>query len=199
MPTNRDLPHVRAEWLPSLLAGEHACEWAVWFRVHHPDQVAPPSSDDEATALLDQQKAEWAERDYEVSTDNAFLLRSRTAVLTGTPEIIVSRDDHVLIISGPTGPPLPPRNGLPQILPPGFLRVLDPLRPASANLDPANVHALPLEPNCPRGTQLQDPKHPPELPLPPPALSSPAGSPPTLPTPNGGCHRPRHSIPTAKP
>ena len=152
MPTNRDLPHVRAEWLPSLLAGEHACEWAVWFRVHHPDQVAPPSSDDEATALLDQQKAEWAERDYEVSTDNAFLLR------------------------GPTGPPLPPRNGLPQILPPGFLRVLDPLRPASANLDPANVHALPLEPNCPRGTQLQDPKHPPELRLPPPALSPPAGS-----------------------
>ena len=95
--------------------------------------------------------------------------------------------------------PLPPRNGLPQILPPAFHRVLDPLRPASANLDPANVHALPWEPNCPRGTQLQDPKHPPELPLPPPALSPPAGSPPTLPTPNGACHKPRHSIPTAKP
>ena len=39
--------------------------------------------------------------------------------------------------------PPPPRNGLPQILPPAFHRVLDPLRPASANLDPANVHALP--------------------------------------------------------
>ena len=82
LPTNRDLPHVRAEWLPSLLALRTlSCEWAVWFRVHHPDQVAPPSSDDEATALLDQQKADWAERDYEVSTDNAILLRSRTAVL----------------------------------------------------------------------------------------------------------------------
>ena len=88
------------------MASEHACEWAVWFRVHHPDQVAPPSSDDEDAALLDQQKAEWAERDYEVSTDNAFLLRGRHAVLAGTLELIVSRDDHVLIVSVPTGPPL---------------------------------------------------------------------------------------------
>ena len=99
MLTNRDLPHVRADWLPALLAGEHACEWAVWFIVHHPDQVAPPSSDDEAAALLDQQKAEWAERGYEVSTDNAFLLRGRHAVLAGSHELIVSRDEHTLIIN----------------------------------------------------------------------------------------------------
>ena len=106
--TNLDLPHVRAEWLPALLAGEHHCEWAVWFRVHHPDQVPPPSSDDEAAALLDQKKTEWAERGYDVATDtdNAFLLRGRHAVLAGEPELIVSRDEHTLIISVPTGPPL---------------------------------------------------------------------------------------------
>ena len=34
---------------------------------------------------------------------------------------------------------------------------------------------------------------------PPPALSPPSGSQTTLPTPNSGCHRPRHSIPTANP
>lgn len=111
MLTKRDLPHVRAEWLPALLAGEHACEWAVWFKVHHPDQVPHQSSphqdaDPEHAALLDQQKAEWAERDYEVSTDNAFLLRGRHAVLAGAPELIVSRGDHTLISSVPTGPPL---------------------------------------------------------------------------------------------
>ena len=39
-------------------------------------------------------------------TDNAFLLRGRHAVLAGAPELIVSRDDHVLIVSVPTGPPL---------------------------------------------------------------------------------------------
>ena len=108
MLTNLDLPHVRAEWLPALLAGEHHCEWAVWFRALHPDQVAPPSSDDEAAALLDQKKTEWAERGYDVATDtdNAFLLRGRHAVLAGEPELIVSRDEHTLIVSVPTGPPL---------------------------------------------------------------------------------------------
>ena len=106
MATHGPLPHVRAEWLYALLAGEHHCEWAVWFKVHHPDQIAPPSSDDEAAALLDQQKAEWTKRDYEVSTDNAFLLRGRHAVLAGAPELIVSRDEHTLIVSVPTGPPL---------------------------------------------------------------------------------------------
>ena len=111
MPTQPDLPHVRAEWLPALLAGDYACEWAIWTKVHHPDRVPPQSSphqdaDPEHAALLDQQKVNWAGRDYEVSTDNAFLLRGRHAVLAGTPELIVSRDDHVLIVSVPTGPPL---------------------------------------------------------------------------------------------
>ena len=111
MPTNRDLPHVRVERLPALLAGEHACEWAVWVKAHHPDQVAPPSSDNQDAdpdhaALLDQQKAQWAERGYTVSADNAFTLRGRNAVLAGTPELIVSRDDHTLIVSVPTGTPL---------------------------------------------------------------------------------------------
>ena len=111
MLTNRDLPHVRAEWLPALLTSSHHCEWAVWFKVHHPDSVAPPSCNDpdadpEHAALLDQQKAEWAERGYDVTINNAFLLRGRHAVLAGAPELIVSRDDHTLIVSVPTGPPL---------------------------------------------------------------------------------------------
>ena len=106
MATHGPLPHVRAEWLPELLAEERHCEWAVWFRAHHPDQVAPPSSDDEAAALLDQQRAEWAERGYDVTIDTEFLLRGRHAVLAGATELIVSRDEHTLIVSVPTGPPL---------------------------------------------------------------------------------------------
>ena len=99
MPTQPDLPHVRAEWLPALLSGDYACEWAIWTKVHHPDRVPPQSSphqdaDPEHAALLDQQKVNWAERDYEVSTDNAFLLRGRHAVLAGAPQLIVSRDEH---------------------------------------------------------------------------------------------------------
>ena len=113
MPTNRDLPHVRAEWLPQLLAGETACEWAVWVKVNHPSQVGPTSSSDEdarleRAALLDQQKAAWAQREYTVSagSDNAFLLRGRSAILAGSPDLIVHRDDHVLIIGVPTSQPL---------------------------------------------------------------------------------------------
>ena len=41
-----------------------------------------------------------------VSADNAFTLRGRNAVLAGAPELIVSRDEHTLIVSVPTGPPL---------------------------------------------------------------------------------------------
>ena len=110
MPTTHPLPHVRAEWLPELLTGENHCEWAIWFRIRHEDPAAPPSSSDEDadpehTDLLDQQKAEWADRGYTVSADSAFNLRGRNAVLTGTPELMVSRGDHVLIIGVPTGPP----------------------------------------------------------------------------------------------
>ena len=97
MPTKRDLPHVRAESLPELLAGEYHCEWAAWVKARHPDRIAPPSSSDDADpehgTLPDQQKAGWAERGYAVATDadNAFILRGRNAVLTGAPELIVAR------------------------------------------------------------------------------------------------------------
>ena len=91
----------------------HACEWAVWFKIHHQDRIASPSCNDpdadpEHAALVDQQTKEWAERGYDVTidADNAFLLRGRNAVLVGAPELIVSRDEHTLIVSGPTGPPL---------------------------------------------------------------------------------------------
>ena len=106
-----EIPHVLAEWLPAPLAGEHACEWAVWFKVHHQDLMASHSSSDqdadpEHAALVDQHIAEWTEREYEVSTNRTFALSGRNAILTGTPELMVSRDDHTLIISIPTGPPL---------------------------------------------------------------------------------------------
>ena len=92
------------------LAGEHACEWAAWFKAHHPDRVMPLSNSDEdncleRAALLDQQKGDWAQREYAVSagSDNAFLLRGRTATLASTPDLIVARDNHVLIIGVHTG------------------------------------------------------------------------------------------------
>ena len=110
MTTTRPLPHVRAEWLPALLTGEHRCEWAIWFRIRHDDPAAPLSgSDQDANPdhadLLAQQQSEWAERDYDVATNYGFFLRGHHAVLTGTPELLVSRGDHVLIISVPAGPP----------------------------------------------------------------------------------------------
>ena len=36
---------------------------------------------------------------------NGFFLRGHHAVLTGAPQLIVSKDDHVLIISAPNHPP----------------------------------------------------------------------------------------------
>ena len=57
------------------------------------------------TALLNQTKAEWEERGYDVYTEaqNSFQLRGRTAILVGRPDLIVDRDDNASIIDVKTG------------------------------------------------------------------------------------------------
>ena len=100
-----------ATWLPRLLTGEKSCEWAVWIKAHHQDWTREPSDFDQAqwlldhTALLNEQKAQWIDRGYDVYVENqnTFRPRGETATLAGKPDLITVRGDDVLIIDVKTG------------------------------------------------------------------------------------------------
>ena len=111
MATRRNFPYIWTTWLPRLLTGENSCEWAVWFKAHYQGWDHAPSDFDQTewlirhTALLNEQKAEWQERDHEVRVEgqNSFQLTGETATLAGKPDLIVVRDDDALIIDVKTG------------------------------------------------------------------------------------------------
>ena len=111
MPIPRESPYVWATWLPKLLTGDNSCEWAVWLKAHYQDWARMPSDFNQAdwllkhTALLNEQKAKWEERGYDVHVEgqNAFRLRGKAATLAGRPDLIVDRFDDALIIDVKTG------------------------------------------------------------------------------------------------
>ena len=111
MPQRREHPYIWATWLPRLLTGENACEWAVWFKAHYQDWKRPPSDFNQSewmlrhTALLNEERDRWQSRGYTVTVENQnlFRLRGRTAVVVGKPDLIVDRGDDMLIIDVKTG------------------------------------------------------------------------------------------------
>ena len=80
MPTDRDFPYIWATWLPRLLTGENACEWAVWFKAHYQEWDRVPSDFDQSkwlmdhTALLNERGANWDVGGFEVDVErqNSF-------------------------------------------------------------------------------------------------------------------------------
>ena len=111
MPIPRESPYIWPTWLPKLLTGDNSCEWAVWLKAHYQDWARMPSDFNQAdwllkhTALLNEQKAKWEERGYDVHVEgqNAFRLRGKSATLAGRPDLIVDRFDDALIIDVKTG------------------------------------------------------------------------------------------------
>ena len=112
MPELRDQPYIWATWLPRLLTGESHCEWAVWFKAHHQNWNRQPSDFNQAdwlarhTALLADQRQQWADRgnyDIRIENQNAFRLQGRSAVLAGKPDLLIIKDDDVLITDVKTG------------------------------------------------------------------------------------------------
>ena len=111
MAIRREFPYIWATWLPRLLTGDRSCEWAVWFKAHYQNWERPPSNLNQSewmlrhTALLNEQKERWEDSGYNVTVENqnVFRLPGRTAVLVGKPDLIIERDDNVLIIDVKTG------------------------------------------------------------------------------------------------
>ena len=113
MAVPREAPYIWATWLPRLLAGEHSCEWAVWFKAHYQDWTKVPSDFNQApwmlnhTTLLNKRRTNWEVGGYsvEVEGQNSFQLRGKAATLAGRPDLIARREDGdeaVIIIDAKT-------------------------------------------------------------------------------------------------
>ena len=95
MPHKRERPYIWATWLPRLITGESSYEWAIWFKAHYQHWDKPPSDFNQAewlarhTTLLNEQRDQWLQRDYEVRVEdqNAFRLRGHSATLAGKPDL----------------------------------------------------------------------------------------------------------------
>ena len=111
MTKTRDFPYIWATWLPALLTGENSCEWAGWFKANHQKWAKPKSDFNQAewllnhTQLLNQQRAIWQDKGYEVliEAQNSFTLRGKTAVLGGKPDLIAVQGDAAVIIDTKSG------------------------------------------------------------------------------------------------
>ena len=99
MTQHREHPYTWATWLPRLLAGEHSCEWAVWFKAHYQDWTKVPSDFNQAqwmlnhTALLNERITKWEVGgfDVDVEAQNRFELRGKSATLAGRPDLVARR------------------------------------------------------------------------------------------------------------
>ena len=110
-------PCVWVTWLPRLLAGESSCKWASWFKARHEGDswARMPSDFDQAgwltnhTVLLNQHHERWEMQGFTVLTEgqNSFNLRSSSAVLAGTPDLVARRRNEVTVIDAKTSLPSP--------------------------------------------------------------------------------------------
>ena len=111
MAVRRETPYIWATWLPRLLTRENSCEWAVWFKAHHPNWTRTPSEFNQAqwmldhTALLNERITNWEVGDFDVDVkaQNRFELRGKSATLAGRPDLVARRDDEAVIVDAKTG------------------------------------------------------------------------------------------------
>ena len=111
MVQERDFPYIWTTWLPNLLTGENSCEWAVWYKAHNKSWVKPPSDFDQAkwlmehTALLNKERDQRKNDGYRVMTEgqNSFLLRGKTAVLAGKPDLVAIKENDAIVIDIKSG------------------------------------------------------------------------------------------------
>ena len=108
-------PYIWVTWLTELLAGEHSCEWAGWFRAQHytnswtpvPSSLDLPSWMLAHTAALNEYRGNLEAQQYTVFTENqnAFQLQGQAATLGGKPDLIARQAATGTIIDVKTGKP----------------------------------------------------------------------------------------------
>ena len=112
MAERRDSPYVWVTWITRLLAGEHHCEWAAWFRAHHKNYAKQPTDFDLAQWAADhadlvKTRAAQLQADGFTTTledQNKFTLKGASgAALGGKPDIVAKKGDRVTVVDCKTG------------------------------------------------------------------------------------------------
>ena len=108
-------PYLWVTWLTELLAGEHSCEWAGWFRAqHYANSWTPVASSLDLpgwllahTAALNEYRNYLEAQQYTVFTENqnAFHLQGQVATLGGKPDLIARQGATGTIVDVKTGKP----------------------------------------------------------------------------------------------
>ena len=108
-------PYVWVTWLTKLMVGEQSCEWAAWFRSQHegrswrkePDSFRQAGWMVAHTDAINEARDQWESRGYTVLTEgqNSFILKGRSAVLGGKPDLIARKGGEGTIIDVKTGAP----------------------------------------------------------------------------------------------
>lgn len=115
MTVKRKAPYVYATWLAEVMAGERACDFALWFKAHHQDWQQPPNDFDSAswnmkhTMMLRELRREIT-NDRPNSTvyvegQNQFWLERNGVTISGKADLVEIRKNTVLIYDAKTGKP----------------------------------------------------------------------------------------------
>lgn len=105
-------------WVTSiagLLSGDKSCEWSAWFQAVHDRNswIKQPDTFDQArwkekhTRLSHPLRQKYLDRGYIISIErqNRFDLKGRVATISGSPDLVVSKNDEGIIIDVKTGQP----------------------------------------------------------------------------------------------
>jgi hypothetical protein len=110
----RRRPYVWVTWITKLLAGEHRCQWAAWYKAHFKHEKTADDGDRadffaKYTAKHDAIMAErvevlreagWSVR---VEDENDFKLEGMNGTLSGKPDAVALRDTDGLVLEGKSG------------------------------------------------------------------------------------------------
>ncbi|MDE2842055.1 MAG: hypothetical protein OXN21_01605, partial [Chloroflexota bacterium] len=108
-------PYIWVSWISKLLVGEVSCQWGAWFRAQFEGSSweKVPSDFDQVQwlirhgELLEQTRRYYERQGYQVSLDsqNSFTLRGNVATLAGRPDLVVARDNEVIVVDAKVGQP----------------------------------------------------------------------------------------------
>lgn len=109
----RSDPFVWVSWISKLMAGEHQCQWASWFRSHYQWNKLPSSFDlarwtAEHMEMLRARRATLEAQGFTVYTEgqNAFKLTGETGIqVSGKPDIVAIREPETYVEDCKTGTP----------------------------------------------------------------------------------------------
>lgn len=111
-PTTRPTPYIYATWVSRVMAGEHSCLYAGWFKSRYKvpgrQSVNLDAWTADHTAMLHEVAAEYRAGGYTVYLESQNTMRVRGsggAILGAKPDLIAVKGDTAIVVDCKTGKP----------------------------------------------------------------------------------------------